>query len=260
MQANFYVYEHWRPDKDVCFYVGKGCLRRHLLTRRPENKHYFRIVDKLSNLGLKVEVKIVGQDLSEKEAFALEISRIAYWLPKGELANKTAGGEGLSGFVHSERTREKISQVQLKRFQKPEERLKLSNACKGRSYGPHSEEHKKKIGDASKGRKFTKETLARKRVVGLKQAEVKRGTPEDSATRKKIAATVKALWSDPDYRERMVASHVGQEPSDEARANMRAGQATRGPRTTEHCARISAAIKKKHADRRLRESTAPDNS
>ena len=22
--ANYYVYEHWRPDKDVCFYVGKG--------------------------------------------------------------------------------------------------------------------------------------------------------------------------------------------------------------------------------------------
>jgi hypothetical protein len=24
----FYVYEHWRPDKDVCFYVGKGHGRR----------------------------------------------------------------------------------------------------------------------------------------------------------------------------------------------------------------------------------------
>jgi len=20
----YYVYEHWRPDKDICFYVGKG--------------------------------------------------------------------------------------------------------------------------------------------------------------------------------------------------------------------------------------------
>ena len=24
----FYVYEHWRPDKSVCFYVGKGCEDR----------------------------------------------------------------------------------------------------------------------------------------------------------------------------------------------------------------------------------------
>lgn len=24
----FYVYEHWRPDKDVCFYVGKGSKGR----------------------------------------------------------------------------------------------------------------------------------------------------------------------------------------------------------------------------------------
>jgi hypothetical protein len=21
---SFYVYEHWRPDKDICFYVGEG--------------------------------------------------------------------------------------------------------------------------------------------------------------------------------------------------------------------------------------------
>lgn len=24
MKNNFYVYEHWRLDKDECFYVGKG--------------------------------------------------------------------------------------------------------------------------------------------------------------------------------------------------------------------------------------------
>ena len=24
----FYVYEHWRPDKNVCFYVGKGKGKR----------------------------------------------------------------------------------------------------------------------------------------------------------------------------------------------------------------------------------------
>ena len=22
--GRFYVYEHWRPDRDECFYVGKG--------------------------------------------------------------------------------------------------------------------------------------------------------------------------------------------------------------------------------------------
>lgn len=25
---NFYVYEHWRPDTGVCFYVGKGKEKR----------------------------------------------------------------------------------------------------------------------------------------------------------------------------------------------------------------------------------------
>lgn len=28
MKNNFYVYEHWRLDRDECFYVGKGTGKR----------------------------------------------------------------------------------------------------------------------------------------------------------------------------------------------------------------------------------------
>jgi hypothetical protein len=34
---NSCVYEHWRPDKDVCFYVGRGRKRRGRQKRKPRN-------------------------------------------------------------------------------------------------------------------------------------------------------------------------------------------------------------------------------
>lgn len=154
----FCVYEHWRADKGECFYVGKGTLKRASSAIRRENPHYMRIVQKLQSLGLSVEVRIYQQGLSESDAFALEIDRIAFWRTSGvNLANLTDGGEGASGFKSSNEKKLKISKALLG-VEKPslrgvplsdEHKAKISASNKGRVV---SEETRKKISDAQKGK------------------------------------------------------------------------------------------------------------
>lgn len=93
----FYVYEHWRLDRDECFYVGKGKGNR-AYNMRDRNAHHRAIMEKLSREGSGMEVRMVATGLTEDEAFALEVERIAFWRAAGaDLANKTNGGEGTSG-------------------------------------------------------------------------------------------------------------------------------------------------------------------
>jgi hypothetical protein len=95
----FYVYEHWRTDRDECFYVGKGKGNR-AYNLKSRNKHHKAIMAKLSREGFAMEVRIVQSGLSEQDAFLLEIERINFWRESGvDLANMTNGGEGASGLV-----------------------------------------------------------------------------------------------------------------------------------------------------------------
>lgn len=134
----FYVYEHWRLDKDECFYVGKGSAGR-AYSRSQRNTHWKNIVKKLENNGFAYEVRIVSCNLSEKEAFELEQQRITFWKNIVDLSNQTDGGEGFSGGAHSEKSKEKIS-------------IKLmgNKNCLGRSL---SEDQKKKISIGMIGKK-----------------------------------------------------------------------------------------------------------
>jgi hypothetical protein len=123
----FYVYEHWRPDKDVCFYVGKGRGNRAYNFRR--RLLYNRVVRKLAVIGMCVEVRMVASGLSEQDAFAIECHRIAFWRSVGsDLTNVTDGGEGRSGSSPSVETRAKISASHTGRKNTVEtiEKMKLS--------------------------------------------------------------------------------------------------------------------------------------
>lgn len=94
---NFYVYEHWRLDRDECFYVGKGKGGR-AYKMRDRNAHHQSIMAKLSREGSGMEVRMVATGLTEDEAFSLEIERIAFWRESGvDLANISSGGDGPSG-------------------------------------------------------------------------------------------------------------------------------------------------------------------
>lgn len=104
----FYVYEHWRPDRDECFYVGKGKGGRANELRHNRSRLHKFIQAKLSRLGTAVEVRVVAAGLSEPEAFAMERERIAFWRADGaDLANWTNGGEGPSGYKQTPEHRQR---------------------------------------------------------------------------------------------------------------------------------------------------------
>jgi len=154
----FYVYEHWRPDRDEPFYVGKGRGgRANMMARR--NPHHKAIQAKLHRLGFAVEVRIVASDLSEQEAFDLEKQRILMYSTNGiDLANMTTGGEGSAGHVgpsgENHHMYGRPSPMRGKKMT-DEQRHRLSIAMKGKKTrlgAVLSEETKRKIADAHKGK------------------------------------------------------------------------------------------------------------
>lgn len=197
---NFYVYEHWRLDRDECFYVGKGNGNR-AYAKNNRNVHWHNIVSKLERIGSGYEIRLVATGLSEKEAFALEKERILFWRNIVDLTNKTDGGEGVSGLEFTETHRKnlsiansgktlpeeqkkKISQAlkgrkkpegfaeklsQKKKGIKPSEqaRLKMSLSHKGKRR-PLSDETKKKISLANTGKKASEEHKAKLRIARAK--------------------------------------------------------------------------------------------
>lgn len=247
----FYVYEHWRPDNDVVFYVGKGRDRRaYWMSNR--NNHHKRIQAKLKAAGLKLEIRFIATALTEEAAYELEKSRIKELRAKGIiLTNRTDGGEGAVGYVQSLETRKKIGDasrgkprpqwlkehlriVHTGRVISPESREKISKARanlsaevrakyaaaqRGRRY---SQETRNKISLAGIGRKQSEESKARRSVANKRQ----KWTPEQAArfyeamkkpkseeTKAKIkAARAKQVFS-PETRAKMSAAAKGRKCS-----------------------------------------------
>lgn len=211
----FYVYEHWRPDKNVCFYVGKGGggsgKRKDKLVRT--NKAHIKVLRHLNRQGMCPEVRMWKSGLSEKEAFDFEIIRIAWLRKKGHpLTNIAKGGQGSSGWHHSETRKQEISKE-------------------------------------ATGRRHSKETkLLLRKIANNKPREV------FTKSRHKISASVSALWKDPAYRSKLLSAHAKRLPiSSTTRAKMRAAQKARRkahPVSKSTRAKVSASIKAWHAKRR----------
>jgi len=156
MERKFCVYVHERPDTGRVFYVGKGTARRigNLSSR---SEHHKRIVAKLASIGLKPQIRIVKNGLSERCAFSLEKALIAIYREMGfPLANKTDGGEGMSGF---KMPREAVERTRLKRIgfkMSDETKAKISALAKGRKMADSTRDALKK---ANTGRKRTPEQI-----------------------------------------------------------------------------------------------------
>jgi hypothetical protein len=151
---NFYVYEHWRTDKDLCFYVGKGRGKRaYNMSNR--NFYHKAIQKKLSISGFAIEIKIVKSGIEEQAAFDLERIRIEFWRGTGaDLANFTNGGEGKSG-AHSKDHRNKISKALLgkKKSSNVTASVIASNKRRiGSKHAPRSVEYKNKLSASLVGR------------------------------------------------------------------------------------------------------------
>ena len=174
----FYVYEHWRPNTNKCFYVGKGKGKRAWDLQNMRNPHFKSVVSKLTFLGFSIDVRIIKSELSEDEALSLEIERIAMY-GIDNLTNMTLGGDGMKN--PTDETRAKMSASQKKRFQNPIEKEKMSIVRKGRVT---SEKTKIKLSIAGTGKKHTPETIEK-----MKIAAKKRGISPITRAAQKMAIT-----------------------------------------------------------------------
>jgi hypothetical protein len=116
----FYTYAHAKPDGTI-FYIGKGTGRRAWSTKS-RNSHWKNIVGKYKDYG----VEILANWDTEKEAFSHEVLLISCFKDLGySLTNKTNGGDGASGYKHSEETKLKMMHITSEKT-----KLKISKARK----------------------------------------------------------------------------------------------------------------------------------
>jgi len=130
--SSYYVYHLIDPRNSLPFYVGKGIGNRmysHVEfvknNKIPHNNILlFNKIKKVLNGGLNVIYDKVVEGISEESALKLEMSEISKYGRKmdgGILCNLTLGGEGISGYKHTDLSKTKMSQSSLE-----SDRLKTS--------------------------------------------------------------------------------------------------------------------------------------
>jgi hypothetical protein len=151
----YYVYSYLREDNSP-YYIGKG----------KEGRAFTKGCKEIKPPKDKTKIKIIKENLTEQDAFDLEILYILMFgrkdLDTGILRNKTDGGDGTSGYIvlpeerkrRSERMKgvkrpqwiyDKIAASNRGKKASPETREKISAAGKNRKC---SEEHKRKVSEA----------------------------------------------------------------------------------------------------------------
>jgi len=114
---NYYIYFIYEIDSVNPFYVGKGKGRRlhdHLQPRRlKKNTFLYNKLRSMIKKGEEFTIQIVMDGLTESEAFVEEMYFIQKFgrrdIDTGCLCNMTNGGDGVSGLIHSEEHRLKLS-------------------------------------------------------------------------------------------------------------------------------------------------------
>lgn len=184
----FYVYLHRRGDNNEVFYVGKGQGYRAKSLHRSVWWH-----NVVAKCGYTVEY--VEKFLSEESAFDLEIELIKFYRECGcDLVNHTDGGEGSSGYLHTE-----------------EWKIAQSERHKGRPLTP---EHIQKLVIANTGKTHTAETRAR-------LSEILTGRAISEETKEKMSKSRKGVKKSKEHSRKIGESNKGKVYSEEIIQHMR---------------------------------------
>lgn len=207
----FYVYEHWRPDTGLPFYVGKGRGNRADFFNKKRNKWHRRIVAKLKSLGMRHEVRKIFTGLDEEMAFTLEKSQISYWRTRGiELVNLTPGGDGSGGYKWTDEQRARLREsfsdpgyraqmsVAVKEaMARPEVKAKHSAAVKAAMATPEAKKNMKAAQALLReARRISPRALPKKSEAELvKYCAIRKEAMASPEVRKKHSAALKAAWA-----------------------------------------------------------------
>lgn len=201
---SFYVYLHIRLDNNTTFYVGKGKGNRDLIINR--NKHHDNIIKRLRECNEDYAVVRILDNLTEDESLFYEKEIIEYLVfdcgygididgfkdrvKHGQpyLTNCSWGGEGTSGYKHTKKTKQKMSNAKKGTRLAEETKQKIGESNKGKTL---FEETKNKISKANKGKKRSEVT---KRKIG----EASRGRHHSEETKQKQRDASNEYWKDPE--------------------------------------------------------------
>ena len=170
------VYLHKRKDNNSVFYVGIGKTERRANSKDKRNNHWKGIVNKYGYFS-----EITHKDIIWEEAISIEKYLIFFYgrkdFGKGQLVNKTDGGEG---FVNiSEETKEIIRQKNIGRKHTSETIAKLK--CR-----KFTEEHKQKLAASHLGKKLSNEGKEK-----VRQFQKNKIVSEET---KKILSQIRKQW------------------------------------------------------------------
>ncbi len=191
------------PD-NVPFYIGKGKGNRWEPYKHTKERSY--TTNKIKSIGVEnVKVYFLHKDISEEEAFEWE----AYWIKylgrrdngTGQLTNHTDGGEGMSGYIHSDEAKRKISEAAKKYRHTDEIKRKLKEIHKGQPSPmqdkKHTEETKQLMSESSKGEKngmygkhFSDES--KRKISEAKQGKKRKSFSKE--TKRNMSEAAKRRW------------------------------------------------------------------
>ena len=247
MTNMFYIYQHRKADTNEIFYVGKGKDRRSHSKYRGD---YWKKV--AAKHGFIVE--IIHQGLDEQTAFILETETIKEYRNQGiKLVNLTDGGEGTSGRVATDESKEKYSHskrgIKNPMFQnthRPDVIEKIREAARINHAKP---EVKAKVKSAHAGKVLTdthKENIRKVRLgtnrsdeTKLKLSLLKKGKPSN-----RLGATLSE-----ETKRKLRLANLGKKLSEETKAKLSAAGKGR-VMSAESKAKISSANKGKFSYRK----------
>jgi hypothetical protein len=123
-----YVYTHKRLDKNCIFYVGIGSSanQKRAYETHKRNDYWLRV-----NNITEIEVEVLFEDLTWEVANYYEKYLIAVYGRKnkgtGDLVNMTDGGDGVRGWVVSDKTKRKMSLSKMGNLHSASAEARLKN-------------------------------------------------------------------------------------------------------------------------------------
>lgn len=202
----FYVYEHIRKDTGAVFYVGKGSGNRYRNFCN-RGKYWNNFCKSKQNVEVRLPIKNVDEEFS----LLAEVELIDLYRRRGvRLVNISDGGEGTSGWIPSEKTRQRIGEAN-----------KHTPKASGEKHGMFGKKHTaeslaKMVASQNKrdhtnhpmrGKRHTEESKA-KMSQSLKGTKIGKDNPFYGKTHS------------PEVLEKMRLAHIGRKASEQTRKNM----------------------------------------